>query len=187
MGRRHRGPPPLLPAGATAFLAAALVAMLAAPVAAGSPAADVLATGLPSHALTPGATNPAVRQATIRRTICVPDWTATVRPSSSYTDALKTRQIRAYGYADRSSGHYEEDHLISLELGGSPASAANLWPEPHHLRLADGSDAGSYAKDAFENYLHRQVCAGRLSLASAQLRISSNWVLYWRRWRASTR
>jgi DNA-binding CsgD family transcriptional regulator len=42
-------------------------------------------SGEPRLALTPGAYNPAVTQATIGRTICVSGWTATIRPSSSYT------------------------------------------------------------------------------------------------------
>jgi hypothetical protein len=159
----------------------ALVGLLAADAVDAAPAATaVLRTGLPDRALTPGVTNPAVTQATIHSTICVSGWTATIRPPSSYTNALKRSQIAAYGYSDTKLADYEEDHLISLELGGSPRSAKNLWPEPHHIRLANGTDVGSYAKDGFENALKRKVCAGTLSLASAQREIALNWVKYWR-------
>lgn len=126
---------------------------------------------LPIAKRTPGATNPAVTQATIGKTICVAGWTATVRPSSSYTTALKVQQL-ASGYAaygHTATGDYEEDHLISLELGGSPDSPKNLWPEPYFV-----SD-GARVKDRIENRLHSLVCAGTLSLRTAQKAIARNW------------
>jgi hypothetical protein len=112
-----------------------------------------------------------VTQGDIHSTICVSGWTATVRPSESYTTDLKEQQL-ASGYAyhgDVSTSDYEEDHLISLELGGSPSSVLNLWPEPY---------AGSYGartKDQIENRLNELVCSGQLALAAAQHAIASNW------------
>jgi hypothetical protein len=126
---------------------------------------------LPDPRRTPGATNPAVTQATISRTICVSGWTATVRPASSYTTALKERQL-ASGYAyrgDTATADYEEDHLISLELGGAPASGLNLWPEPY------AATDGARTKDVIENKLHSLVCSGALGLAVAQHAIAGNW------------
>ena len=149
------------------------------PAVAAVPADHVMATGLPDAGLTPGATNPAVTPATLSQTICRSGWTATVRPPSSYTTGLKRAQIVAYGFNDTSLSSYEEDHLVPLELGGSPASPQNLWPEPYHVRLVDGTDVGARAKDQLENSLKRDVCAGRLSLATAQRRIAVNWVKYW--------
>src|SRR5205085_7286867 len=87
---------------------------------------------LPDASITPGAFNAAVRQATIRRTICVRGWTRTVRPPVAYTNALKLAQMRVYGETGLPSG-YEEDHLIPLELGGAPRKSLNLWPEPHSV------------------------------------------------------
>src|ERR1039457_6747885 len=85
-------------------------------------------SGLPDRHCTPGATWSRVTQGNIRSTICKRGWTATVRPSESYTEALKRSQIRLYGDYDGSKlSSYEEDHLISPELGGSPTSARNLW------------------------------------------------------------
>jgi hypothetical protein len=110
--------------------------------------------------LTPGALNPDVTQTTIGRTICVSGWTATVRPPVSYTNALKRRQMRAYGEAGPPSA-YQEDHLISLELGGDPRDPQNLWPEPYP-RAAE--------VDRIENELNAAVCGGRLSLRAAQER-----------------
>src|SRR4051812_47682295 len=44
---------------------------------------------LPDPDITPGALNPRVRQATIRKTICKTGWTRTVRPPVNYTHSLK--------------------------------------------------------------------------------------------------
>jgi hypothetical protein len=112
---------------------------------------------LPTH--TPGVRYFKVKQATIGSTICVSGWTRTIRPPASYTTALKKQQLAAWHYADQNPSHYEEDHLISLELGGAPRSTKNLWPEPR-----------SQAKksDPRENAWHRKVCAGTLTLREAQ-------------------
>jgi hypothetical protein len=166
-----------------ALAGALLLALAFAAPAAAAPASTVLRTGLPNHTLTPGVFNLAVTQTTIHRTICVSGWTATVRPPTSYTNALKVKQLAIYGYADRVVSDYEEDHFVPLELGGNPASAKNLWPEPHHIKLANGQDVGSYAKDALETHLKSLVCAGRLTLAAARHEIMTNWVYYWRLWK----
>ncbi len=136
--------------------------------------------GEPDPALTPGATNPAVTQATIGRTICVSGWTATVRPPSSYTTGLKRTQIVDYGYADTSLADYEEDHLIPLEIGGAPSAAANLWPEPYTVSLPDGTAVGARVKDRLENALHALVCKGSMSLVRAQQLIRVHWIAAWR-------
>lgn len=136
--------------------------------------------GEPDPLLTPGATNPAVTQATIATTICVSGWTATVRPPASYTTALKKRQLAAYGYADTTLADYEEDHLISLEIGGAPRDPLNLWPEPYGVSLSDGTAVGAREKDQLENYLHRQVCRGQMRLAAAQALIAAHWESAWR-------
>jgi hypothetical protein len=103
---------------------------------------------------TPGVLNPDVTQATIGTTICVQGWTRTVRPPTEYTNALKLRQMRAYGESGPPSA-FQEDHLISLEL----ADPRNLWPEPY--------PRASHV-DAIENELNAQVCSGSLTLAQAQ-------------------
>ena len=112
---------------------------------------------------TPGVLNPDVRQATIATTICVQGWTRTVRPPTDYTNALKLRQMRVYGETGSPSG-YQEDHLISLELGGHPTDPRNLWPEPYP-RAAQ--------VDVVENEWNNQVCSGSLTLAQAQIKESA--------------
>jgi hypothetical protein len=130
--------------------------------------------------MTPGATNPAVTQATIGSTICVSGWTTTIRPPSSYTTALKRTQIVAYGYTDTNLADYEEDHLISLEIGGAPKDPANLWPEPYTISLPDGTPVGARVKDQLENTLKRLVCAHSMTLAKAQTLIRGDWIAAWR-------
>jgi hypothetical protein len=135
--------------------------------------------GEPDPSRTPGATNPAVTQATIGSTICLSGWTATVRPPSSYTTALKREQIAEYGYTDTNLADYEEDHLIPLELGGAPSDPRNLWPEPYSAHLADGTPDGARVKDQLENRLRALVCGGTLRLATAQQAIATDWVRAW--------
>src|ERR1700735_2794706 len=79
---------------------------------------------------TPGVLNPVVTQATIGSTICVRGWASTVRPPTSYPTARKLKQMPLYGETGSPPG-YQEDHLISLELGGNPTDPRNLWPEPY--------------------------------------------------------
>jgi len=163
-------PAPTTPA-ATDTAPAKAVVPVAASASAGGTVVNRFGAILPNARRTPGATNPAVSQASIRRTICVSGWTSTIRPSSSYTTALKRSQL-ASGYAfhgDLATSDYEEDHLISLELGGSPTAAANLWPEPYAPTL------GAHKKDAIENRLHSLVCSGALPLKTAQHAIATDW------------
>ena len=72
-------------------------------------------------------------------------------------------------YGDKKTSDFEEDHLISLELGGNPTDPKNLWPEPW-----DGP-YGAHVKDKIENKLHKLVCSGALSLSTAQHLIATSW------------
>jgi hypothetical protein len=103
-----------------------------------------------------------VTQVNIRSTICTRGWTSTIRPPASYTDDLKRKQMRQYGEAGSMSA-YQEDHLISLELGGNPTDPRNLWPEPYPR---------ASQMDLIENQLNAQVCSGQLTLAQAQAKES---------------
>jgi hypothetical protein len=88
------------------------------------------------------------------------------RPSQ----AVRERVYRAYGITHRKPGEYEVDHLVPLELDGAN-TPDNLWPETndHPARSVLNS------KDLVENRLHRLVCSGKMSLATAQLRIARDW------------
>jgi hypothetical protein len=140
---------------------------------------------LPDSAFTPGATNPAVTPATIRHTICSSGWTATIRPPEAYTENLKRLEDRAGGVVtylgvsyevhgfeltDHYLSDFELDHLVPLEVGGSPADPRNLWLENRRQFPGPGE------KDQLEDYLRRQVCSGTMTLVGAQKTIESNWV-----------
>jgi hypothetical protein len=112
---------------------------------------------------TPGVLNPDVRQGTIAQTICSQGWTRTVRPPAEYTSDLKLRQMREYGLSGSPEG-FQEDHLISLELGGNPTDPRNLWPEPRPR---------AEQVDKVENELNHLVCSGKITLAEGQRRESS--------------
>ena len=141
-------------------------AITQAPVVSELPSASCHARGLlPDATCTPGVASPNVTQANLSQTICVRGYTKTVRPPVSYTDKLKAQQMLAYGYTDSLHLH-EEDHLISLELGGDPSDPKNLWPEP---------GLSPNPKDKVENALHAAVCSGRISLKDAQDRIATDW------------
>ena len=116
---------------------------------------------LPTASLTPGA----VLTVDVPK-ICTRGYPATVR---NITSGEKQKVAAAYHYTGPSSG-VEYDHLISLELGGSN-DATNLWPEPI---------AEAHIKDRLENFLHRQVCAGKMQLPDVQARIAANWIQLWR-------
>jgi hypothetical protein len=115
-------------------------------------------------ATVPGALNPDVTQDTIKSTVCVAGWSATVRPPADYTNALKRKQLASL--SDKDPSHYEEDHLVPLSIGGSPRDPANLWPEPW---------SAARVKDVDELALHKAVCSGRMTLAAAQEEILRKW------------
>ncbi|WP_042409595.1 hypothetical protein [Streptacidiphilus carbonis] len=158
-------------ATALALSGAALLVQGGTAAHAATPTCSTAYLPLPDPSCTPGATNPDVTQDTIDSTICVSGWTATVRPSTSYTNALKIKQIAEYGYADTSTADYEEDHFIPLELGGAPKDPLNLWPEPH----ADSNGGTSTQKDTVENKLKKAVCNGSATLVDAQDAIAADW------------
>lgn len=104
-------------------------------------------------------------------TICNPKWsTKSIRPPVSYTNPIKVKDVARYNQLNGT--HWkpsdgELDHLISLELGGSPSSTLNLWFEPGKI---------PNQKDKVENYLNSSVCRGEISLGEAQREITSDWV-----------
>lgn len=119
---------------------------------------------MPDSDCTPGAV-----LTTSTAVICKGGYTKTVRNVST---ATKKKVFAEYGISYKLSGKYEVDHLISLELGGSN-DISNLWPESYSIAN------GSRIKDKFENYLHAQVCSGKMSLEDAQMQISGDWLSYY--------
>ncbi len=99
--------------------------------------------------------------------LCTAGYTQGVRNVSTTT---KKQVCAAYGVAPEhcNGKEYEIDHLISLELGGSN-DVKNLWPEPYQPK------PGAREKDRLENWLHKQVCDGTMSLSDAQQEIANDW------------
>jgi hypothetical protein len=143
----------------------------------------------PDPALHPGAINTGLGASQL----CDPAFrTRSIRPPVSYTSKLKQLELDGGGSIKAPSGatyvvegenlpgtvaDYELDHLISLELGGNPEDPKNLWMQPWEKRGAHfaPSGEGAESKDVVENRLHREVCAGTISLTDAQREIASDW------------
>jgi hypothetical protein len=95
---------------------------------------------------------------------------------------LKVTEL-AHGYAvggDQNTAAYEEDHLIPLELGGSPTSDLNLWPEPWERSSAHPAGfapagTGAQTKDRIEDSLRSRLCNHQMTLLAAQRLIATNW------------
>ena len=118
---------------------------------------------LPDRRTTPGET---VTIST--RTLCATRWGKDVR---HVTEAMKVAVCQQYAAKGKCPGpDYEIDHLISRELGGAD-TIKNLWPQPlKEARL----------KDTLENFLHRAVCGGAMTLEAAQRGIREDWTQLYR-------
>lgn len=116
---------------------------------------------LPDQACTPGAIFPDVT----KEQVCTPGYSKSVR---NVPQSVKDDVYAEYGVKTHKPGQYEVDHLIPLELGGSN-DIANLFPEAAEPR------PGFHEKDRVEDYLHDQVCEGKMSLREAQRQIATDW------------
>lgn len=111
--------------------------------------------GLPDPVCTPGAINPAVTQANLAETVCKHNWSASVRPSTEKTDKLKKLSCAEYGYHGPLR-KAELDHLRPISSGGALFDPLNLWCEPNYI-----------PKDQVEKVVHRELCAGKITLKRA--------------------
>jgi hypothetical protein len=129
----------------------------------------------PDKILTPGDLNPAVSQDTLNETICKSGYTKTIR---AVTEEMHREVFALYGipYSDHSL--YEDDHFLSLELGGSNENT-NRWPQaycPAGNRPLISGCWGAREKDVVENHLHREICRGNLTLKEAQAKMLNDWI-----------
>jgi hypothetical protein len=111
---------------------------------------------LPDRQCTPGAV-----ATTDLRVICQ----TSTESRRHVTEATKRAVLAEYGVAWEDRRTVEIDHLVPLALGGSN-SRENLWPQP----IEDAEQ-----KDRVENKVHRDVCAGRVSVEAAQRRFMEDW------------
>jgi hypothetical protein len=132
---------------------------------------------VPDARCTPGGFNTTVTAPTLRE----PGWKTRCIRNCASTESEKHVVYRWYGIAPHhgNSGKNqvcELDHLVPLELGGADG-LGNIWPEC-------GPDAAVLknrffkTKDRVENYLAREVRAGRMSLGDAQRGIATDWTQY---------
>jgi hypothetical protein len=133
---------------------------------------------LPNHTLTPGL----ARTYLTLDQICNTKWGKDER---AVTAAMKKAVFKAYGLTgnsdpacipDASGRHCEIDHLISREIGGAD-DVKNLWPQPYGSQPWNAT-----RKDCVENRLHKEVCAGHITLKQAQDDISSDWTAVYLRY-----
>jgi hypothetical protein len=117
---------------------------------------------LPNSVMTPGDVD---TNGTLDK-VCSVGYTKKVRHVSQ---SKKDHVYELYGIT-KIPNHYEIDHLISLQLGGSN-SMRNLWPQSYFTETWNAR-----VKDGLENYLNRLVCDGKISLETAQKVIAEDWI-----------
>jgi hypothetical protein len=124
-----------------------------------------LAGDLPDPTLTQGAINPDLTA----EKLCAKGFTT--KDYRATSEATKRAVCRAYGLDDHCYGadKAEIDHLASLELGGADVQA-NLWPQSYT------GTWNAHIKDRYENFLHKRVCAGKITLDQAQHEIMTDWI-----------
>lgn len=126
---------------------------------------------LPNSNLTPG-----LAATEDENLVCQRGYAERVRPRGTLWRRLKEEAFARYGIAhqDRDAigangvrePEYQVDHLIPLEIGGSPTDLQNIWPQPIGAALH---------KDRIENELRELVCSGRMPLRQAQDAVARNW------------
>jgi hypothetical protein len=119
----------------------------------------------PDAQLTPG-----VSRSLTRDQVCTIKWGKDRR---HVTERMKKDVFEAYGIPWEKHSLYEVDHLISRELAGAD-DVKNLWPQSWT------GTANARMKDRLENTLHREVCAGEITLAFAQQTIRGDWIAAYR-------
>jgi hypothetical protein len=130
----------------------------------------VQAADIPDLQLTPGE----VRAGLSKQRICEIEWG---RDERHVTEEMKREVFRLYGYTGyddprcvpAGQRRCEIDHLISRELGGAD-EVINLWPQAYGT-----SPWNAVKKDRLENRLHKEMCAGRITLKAARAMLVNDW------------
>ncbi len=133
--------------------------------------AVALADEVPDLIKTPGVVSSGLTEAKI----CGTKWGKDER---HVTNAMKQQVFAAYGYTGYDDPHCvpdahgktcEIDHLISRELGGAD-DVKNLWPQAY-----GSTPWNAHLKDKLENRLHKEMCAGHITLKQARDMITHDW------------
>ena len=137
----------------------------------------VQAGDIPDLNKTPGA----VHAGLTKDKICSIKWGKDAR---HVTAAMKQQVFELYGYTGNDdpkcvpSGNRrcEIDHLISRELGGAD-EVKNLWPQAYGT-----SPWNAVLKDTLENRLHKEMCAGNISLKAARDSLVHDWRIAYKKY-----
>jgi hypothetical protein len=151
-----------------AFASLAMASVLALGIVMYFSVQQVGAASIPNALLTPGATRSASRA-----DICTgrnPDGFYPIPATLAY------RVFEKYRIANPGGRSYEVDYLITPALGGAD-DIRNLWPQPF-----SSGEWNAHVKDALEDHLYQEVCAGNLELVTAQRDISTNWIAAYRKY-----
>ena len=116
---------------------------------------------LPDSVATPGAIGTSDTAVVCHRT---------TKALRNVTPAMHRFIFQEYDIAWLTHQGYEDDHLISLELGGLNDNS-NRWPQPYPQ---------AYSKDSVENWAHRKACSGRIDLRFIQRQIAEDWTVLYR-------
>lgn len=127
---------------------------------------------MPRAELTPGA---------VRRVAASEVCAANLGDNSDVVPSVQQLVFAEYGMPNAEASRYEVDYLITPALGGSD-DIRNLWPQPY-----GGSAWNAYVKDALEERLRNMVCAGELSLETAQREIAANWIAAYKKYFRTSR
>ena len=135
------------------------------------------AADIPDLAKTPGAVRPGLT----KTRICSIKWGMDER---HVTEAMKRQVFAAYGYTGNDDPRCvpagkrrcEIDHLVSRELGGAD-EVSNLWPQAYGTRPWN-----AVLKDKLENRLHKEMCAGHISMKQARDMITNDWRVAYKRY-----
>src|SRR6266446_9248086 len=136
-----------------------------------------LAADIPDLAKTPGVTRSGLSKAKI----CSTKWGKDERHVS---DAMKQEVFVLYGYSGYSDARCvpsgkrtcEIDHLIPRELGGAD-DLRNLWPQAYGT-----TPWNAKLKDKLETRLHKEMCAGNITLKQARDMMLNDWRVAFRKY-----
>lgn len=124
----------------------------------------------PNLRITPGSSRAGLSKAKI----CSIKWGKDER---HVTEAMKKQTFALYGYTGyddprcvpAGKRRCEIDHLVSRELGGAD-EVINLWPQAYGT-----SPWNAVLKDKLENRLHKEMCAGNITLKKAREMLVIDW------------
>ena len=142
---------------------------------------------LPDAVRTPGRSDPTITSDNYRRYLCAGKKSKKLhttderRPTTAYTNDVKVRQLEEWDYTNKTKGAYEEDHLISLELGGDPKVEKNLWPQPYSGKW------NARVKDTLEHELGERICLDEgepdhISLRVARRVVTGDWITSYKKY-----